>query len=75
MRETCGVMSARTPRRAARELVDQLAGRRVQVAAGAGQQGVDGFHQGRRDQLETVGAVKIEQFATQFLDAPGLGRK
>ncbi|CFN69881.1 Uncharacterised protein [Bordetella pertussis] len=56
------------------QLVDQLAGAQIQIAAGTRQQRIDVFDQRRRDQLETVGTVEIEQFATQFLNAPGLGR-
>ncbi|MCY1536780.1 hypothetical protein D9M68_722500 [compost metagenome] len=61
--------------RAAGQLVDQFARTQIQIAAGTGQQRIDVFDQGRRDQFEAVRAVQIEKFAAQFLDAPGLCRK
>ena len=60
---------------AAAELVDQLEGLEVELAAGAGQQRLDMLQQRRHHQFEAVGAGHIEQIATQFFDAPGLRRQ
>ena len=58
--------------RAARQLVDQLESLEVERFTGTGEQRVEVLDQGRDHQLVAIGTGGIEQFATEFFDAPGL---
>ena len=75
MRATCGVVSARRPKRAAAELVDELEGLQVELAPGAREQRLQVLQQRRHHQFEAVAARPVEQVAPQFLDAPRLRRQ
>ena len=75
MRATWGVVSARRPMHAARQLVDQLEGLQVERFAGAGEQRFQVLEQRRHDQLVAIAAGGVEQFASKFFDVAGLGRQ
>ena len=54
------------------KVVDQLEGLQVQRLAGAGEERLEVLQQRRHDQLVAVAARRIEQFASEFFDVPGL---
>jgi hypothetical protein len=60
---------------AAGQLVDQLEGLQPQRLARPGEQRLQVFQQRRHHQLVTVATRRVQQFAAQFFDVPGLGRQ
>ena len=65
MRATWGVVSAR-------QLIDQFEGLQVQGFPGAGEQRFQVLQQRRHDELVPVAARRVQQFASEFFDVPGL---
>jgi len=57
---------------AARHLIHQLEGLKIQRFASAGEQGIEMFQQRRHDQLIAIASGGVEQAATQFFDVSGL---